>query len=157
MMVCLGKILMIAQRQLQQQKGVASVEAALFISFILFPIFIGIVQAANVLVSYVAIINAARAGVTYFVSSTSSNINVNALAIVKASASTLNANNLSITTTVNGNACTSCDSLLKTKENFGTLVTFTVNYSYIPIQGIPQLSFFPSTLSYTTAAPSPSQ
>ncbi|MEI6051338.1 MAG: TadE family protein [Opitutaceae bacterium] len=153
---------MIVQRQLQQQKGAASVEAALLITFILFPLFVGIVQVANILVSYVAIINAASAGQNYFLSGNSSNVYANALAVVKASASTLNNGNLSITTNVNGTTCTdssspNCGTLLTTPANFGTKVTFTVLYSYTPIQGIPQLTFLPSTLSYTTAIPAPSQ
>ncbi len=162
-MVFIGKILMIVQRQLQLQKGVASVEAAILITFILFPLFVGIVQVANILVSYVAIINAASAGQNYFLSGkVANNIYANTLAVVKASASTLNNTNLSIITNINGTTCTdstaqTCGNLLTTSANFGTKVTFTVLYSYTPIQGIPTLTFLPSTLSYTTAVPAPSQ
>lgn len=156
-MISVEKILMTHHRQFQQQKGAASVEAALYITFILAPIFIGLVQMSNILVNYVAIVNAASAGANYFVSSASSNAYSNSLAIVKTSASTLNANNLSITTTVNGTACnsSSCDTALNTKANYGKTVTFKVSYTYTPIPFISNIIVLPSTLSYTVALPAP--
>ena len=147
---------MIDQRLLKQQKGVATIEAALFTSLILVPIFLGIVQMVNIFAGYISIVNATKAGATYFVNSGSNFVNTNALAIVQKSASTLNGANLSITTTVNGVICTSCATNLKTKANFGTKVTFAVNYAYTPILNVSYLNFLPSTLTYTIAVPAPS-
>jgi len=126
------------------------VEFALILPLILY-ILVGILQVGWLLSDYMILTNATAVGARYFAGQAgSTTANANTVSQVKAAASGLTLSSLTITTSVNGTACTdnstpTCGTALI--NNKGSTANVAVSYTFTPII-ISSLYAMPATLTH---------
>jgi Flp pilus assembly protein TadG len=141
---------------MKRQKGVAAVEMAIILPVVLL-IFLGLAQFGWLLMNTVAVTNAASAGARFFASQRGSATPYTSTQTqVQAAGSLLTSSDLTISTSVNGVACsddTNCAAELASASSPSVNIPATVNISYSGFQSFFKGSYLglnsmmPSTLT----------
>lgn len=122
---------------MKRQKGIAAVEMALVLPFLLV-LFLGLTQFGWLLLNSVAVVNAASASARFFAAQRgTSTPYTSTVAQVRAAASFLTPANLSISTQINGTTCssnTSCAAALAIASSPSVSVPATVTVTYSSFQ-----------------------
>ncbi|WP_414719343.1 TadE/TadG family type IV pilus assembly protein [Trinickia sp.] len=118
---------------MKRQRGAAAVEMALVLPFLLL-LFLGLIQFGWLLLNSVSVVNAASDTARFFASQRGvATPYTNTQAQVRAAASLLTPSGLSVTTTVNGVACTSdagCAAALASASSPSVSIPATVTVTY---------------------------